>query len=282
MPLFSMKVHLEPYDQIAWAYQLHYDIRFRTHRRRPHFSSPSLLTSLSQSLEDLCELNEFHLLDKKLESQSSRLLLSLRPEHTIANVLKTLKGRSSSAMCAELAISPPLWARGYLAESVGRVRIQAVKNYISGQSEHHGYAARKTPPIYCYKAEPKVPLTTAHSFFDLTHHVVLATKFRRGVFAAREGKALIGYWNEVGKVREFAIDRATVLPEHIHMIVRITPKTSVERVVLSLMNNGQYFVGKHFPDALVHAGIDQMWQPSAYAATCGELSTALLKAFLRD
>jgi len=47
------------------------------------------------------------------------------------------------------------------------------------------------------------------------------------------------------------------------------------------MNNGQYFVAKHFPLVLVKAKIDQLWQPSAYAGTCGELTTAQLKAFLR-
>jgi len=48
-----------------------------------------------------------------------------------------------------------------------------------------------------------------------------------------------------------------------------------------LMNNGQYFIAKHFPLALVEAKIDHLWQASAYVGTCGELTTALLKAFLR-
>jgi hypothetical protein len=33
------------------------------------------------------------------------------------------------------------------------------------------------------------------------------------------------------------------------------------------MNNGQYFIAKHFPRALVEAKIDQLWQASAYAGT---------------
>lgn len=238
--------------------------------------------ALSRIIEDLCEINDYHLLERKIEAQSARLLLSLRPAHILADVLKLLKGRSSSKLCPELAISPPLWARGYLAESVGRVRIQAVKNYIKAQSEHHGYSSRTNPPIYQYIAQSKAPLTTSHSFFELAHHIVLATKFRRGVFGSREGEALIGYWTKVGRLRDFAIDRASVLPDHVHMLVRIKPKTSIEKIALSLMNNGQYFIAKHFPETLVKAKIDQLWQPSAYAATCGELSTALLKAFLQN
>jgi hypothetical protein len=57
---------------------------------------------------------------------------------------------------------------------------------------------------------------------------------------------------------------------------------SIEQCALLLMNNGQYFVGKQYPQALIAAKIDQLWQPSAYAGTCGELTTALLKAFLQS
>jgi REP element-mobilizing transposase RayT len=65
------------------------------------------------------------------------------------------------------------------------------------------------------------------------------------------------------------------------LLVRITPKISIEQVTISLMNNAQHFMAKHFPVRLVEAKIDQLWQPSAYVGTCGELTTALLKAFLR-
>jgi REP element-mobilizing transposase RayT len=95
------------------------------------------------------------------------------------------------------------------------------------------------------------------------------------------GQALVNYWIKVAARRGFAVDQATVLPDHVHLLVRITPKISVEQVALSLMNNAQYFVAKQFPLTLVEAKIDQLWQPSAYAGTCGELTTALLKAFLR-
>jgi len=39
-------------------------------------------------------------------------------------------------------------------------------------------------------------------------------------------------------------------------------------------------MGKKYPKALVDVGINQLWESSAYAGTCGELSTALIKAWL--
>jgi putative transposase len=207
--------------------------------------------------------------------------MSLRPTQVIADALKKLKGRSSAAMVKQFGLTPPLWARGYLARSTGRVRVEAVKRYLDSQAEHHGYSTRALPPEFKFRATEPEALTTAHASFGLSHHIVLATRFRRGVFGSKTGEALVNYWIRVAAKHGFAVDQATVLPDHVHLLVRITPKISVDQVVLSLMNNGQYFVGKNFPHTLVEAKINQLWQPSAYVGTCGELTTALLKAFLR-
>ena len=210
-----------------------------------------------------------------------QLVLSLRASQKTSDVLKTLKGRSSAALCREFALTPPLWARGYLARSAGRVRVRAVKGYLASQAEHHCYSKRALPPIFRFRETKPVVLAAAHSSFDLTHHLVFATRFRRGVFDSKTCEALVNYWKKVAAKHGFAVDQATILPDHVHLLVRITPKTTVEEVALSLMNNGQHFVAKRFPRALVEANVDQLWQPSAYAGTCGELTTALLKAFLK-
>jgi putative transposase len=274
-------VHLEPLKEISWAYQLHYHICFRTHRRKPIFDDQVRIAFLSQCLTDLCEINELHLLEKDCRPKHVQLVLSFRPNQLISVALQRLKSRSSAEVCKQFDLGPPLWARGYLARSTGRVNVHAVKHYLAIQAEHHGYDKRVCPPVFRFRAtEPKV-LATAHASFDLTHHLVLATRYRRGVFGAKIGKALVSYWMRVADLRGFAVDRATILPDHVHLLVRITPKISIEQVTLSLMNNAQHFMAKHFPVTLVEAKLDQLWQPSAYVGTCGELTTALLKTFLR-
>jgi len=274
-------MYLEPLNELSWAYQLHYHICFRTHRRLPFFDDPMRATALSEALTDMCKVNHVHLLEMKQNPETVQLVASLRPSQPISEVLKAIKGSSSTALCRQFGITAPLWARGYLARSVGRVGVQAVKRYIAEQAEHHGYSRRVRPPVYRFRAsEPRI-LATAHSSFDLKHHLVLATRSRRGVFGSATGEALVNYWIKVAHMRGFAIDQATVLPDHIHLLVRITPTISLEQMTLSLMNNGQYFMGKNSPGELVEAKVDQLWQSSAYVGTCGELTTALLKAFLR-
>jgi putative transposase len=274
-------MHVDPFKEISWAFQLHYHACFRTHRRKPFLDDQSRKNALSEALVDLCNASDVHLLEKRFESQHAQLVLSLRPSQVISEVMKKLKGRSSAAICQGFNLTPPLWARGYLARSVGRVKTQAVKTYLARQSEHHGYSNRALPPVFRFRApEPRV-LATAHASFNLNHHLVLATKFRHGMFDSKVGESLVSYWVMVADRRGFAIDQATVLPDHVHLLVRITPKMSVEQMALSLMNNGQYFVAKHFPGVLVEAKVDRLWQASAYVGTCGEVTTALLKSFLK-
>ena len=85
----------------------------------------------------------------------------------------------------------------------------------------------------------------------------------------------------MASARGFAIDQISVVPDHVHLIVRIVPSMSIEECALLLMNNGQHFVGKNYPQVLVDVGIDQLWESSAYAGTCGEFTTAFVKAWLR-
>ena len=273
---------LEPLNTISWAYQLHYYLCFRTRKRRPVFISPEHVGAIDAALTEICERHEYHLLQAMVYPDHLRCLVSLRPEHGISKVVQTIKANSARIFDAQFSMAPPLWGRGYLARSVGRVRPGVIKHYISDQSEHHGYDKRIRPPVSRYRAQESVELSEQHCTFDLNHHLVFATRYRRGVFESSLGDSLIQYWRRVASARGFAIDRVTILPDHLHLLVRVAPKMSIEECCLSLLNNGQHFVGQHAPEALIEAGIEQLWQPSAYAGTTGRVTTALVKAFLSE
>jgi REP-associated tyrosine transposase len=271
-------MHIQLYEALNWAYQLHYYICFRSHRRRTLFTSSRSLERLSARFLEICQHHGYHLLQSKWYPNSVRCVLSLRPDQTISKVIQTLKPNLAS-VCE---LEPPVWARGFLAKSTGRVNRAVVRQYLKAQSEHHRYAGRLHPPVFRYRAVQRRPLLAAHAFFDLSHHVVMATQYRRGVFDASTAGALGNYWLKVAEKREFAIDDMSILPEHAHLLMRILPNASVDSCVLALMNNAQYFMTNQFPEILVRSGIEQLWEGSAYAGTCGEFTTALMKAFLRE
>jgi REP element-mobilizing transposase RayT len=273
--LYPAFMILTPFKTLTWAYQLHYYLCFRTHRRR---QSPQSIESLKSLLDEICERHDYHLLACKTYPTQLRLLVSLRPNQPVAKVIQTIKSNTSR----ESKLSARLWARGYLAQSVGQVRISAVRKYLEQQSAHHGYDSRWLPPVYRYRAVEPVELVASHAVFDLSHHLVLSTRWRKGIFSSRIGQALTDYWLRVAAKRRFAIDQVSTVPDHIHMIVRIVPSMSIEECALLLMNNGQYFMVKNYPQLLIQARVDQLWQASAYAGTCGRYTTGLLQRWLQE
>jgi len=235
---------------------------------------------VSDQLIEICARQDYHLLDYQSYSDQLRCVVSLQPSQNVSKVLQTIKANSARELSLQLDLPKPVWARGYFARSTGRVNIEAVKKYLESQAEHHGYASRVLPPVFRYRTSQPVELRASHSIFDLTHHLVLATRYRKGVFDSRIGEQLANYWLSVAAGGGFAIDQLSIVPDHVHLIVRIVPKMSIEECTLLLMNKGQQFIGRHFPEVLINVGIAQLWQASAYAATCGRVTTALLKKWL--
>lgn len=274
-------MQLEPMANLHWAFQLHYLLCFRTNRRRASFAGDRRIALLSDLLTEICGRHDYHLLEAEPHTNHLRCLLSLRPNHVISNVIQTVKTNLSRESCVALPLTAPVWERGYLARTVGRARIGAVKQYIDSQAEHHGYATRARPPVFRYVAREPVPLKAAHAAFDLNYHLVFATRYRRALFDSRIGGELAAYWLRVAEKRGFAIDRMSILPDHVHLMVRTVPKMSIEASAIALMNNAQHWMAQRFAPVLVKEKVDQLWQSSAYAGTCGEVTTALMKWFLR-
>ena len=155
-----------------------------------------------------------------------------------------------------------------------------VSDYLKQQPAHHGYDTRSLPPVYVSNVAEPTQLTAARASFELDHHLVFATSQRKGVFGSRAGEALGEYWLKVAAKHGFAIDQVSIVPDHAHLRVRIVPKMSIEECVLLLMNNGQYFIGKYYPQLLIESGLAQLWQPSAYAGTIGDYTSGLIQKWL--
>jgi putative transposase len=273
-------MYLTPFTSLAWAYQLHYYLCFRTHRRHASFATISNANTLTTIVSEICQRHDYHLLQSRSYPDQLRCLLSLQPAQSISKVMQTIKTNAARECGERMDLRSPVWARGYLATSAGRMRIEAVRHYLTQQAQHHGYAMRLLPPVYRYRATQPTVLKAAHASFELNHHLVFATYQRHGIFTSNLGQALGAYWMRVANRRGFAIDRISVVPDHVHAMVRIVPKMSIEECALILMNNAQHFIGQDHPQVLVETGIEQLWQASAYAGTSGELTTALIKYWL--
>lgn len=236
---------------------------------------------------DVAERHEYHLLDTQFSTDHLRLLLSLRPEQTVFRAVQMLKGNLSRqfslvypGLLEQYRLKRPL-AAGYFARSSGKADLQTVRKYIADQPTHHGYRGEWTAALTYTNPDFRSPAYSyEHSACVLNYQVVLVTKFRTEIFDEHIAPKLFEYILAIGNKRGFAVDRMSLMPDHIHLLIEGRPEKSVAEYALSIVNNTQSWMMKNYWGVLKEMNCWDVWQPSFYAGTIGEYSTAQVRRFL--
>ena len=269
--------------KFAWCYRVYY--RWRTHRASPR---PALARLDQATLDRLLQPYGIHVLEVTASETDVKVLASLLPGETVAGCAGKAKGRVSKWLREELELREPqkLLSRGYFACTAGPSSAEAVERYLDEQSEHHGYAARAKPPVFVQRypltAADEQRLSTRHTVTILRLHLVLSTWRRKGVFGRAEGEAVAKRWREMQDELAVALEKVSFVPDHAHLAVRFHAKVSPAIMVAALMNASQERMWSDFPDAVVRAGVERLWQPSAYVGAFGELESAKIAAYVRQ
>lgn len=240
----------------------------------------------TETLTDLLKPYNVHILDFTSDSIEFRVLLSLLPTESVSAAASKTKGRISKWLGEQVASQNEikLLARGYFAVTTGQSVTDAVEAYLDTQSEHHGYADRVRPPVFVRKIEHSDQalnaIQTDHAASLLRYHIVLATWFRRGVFHETSAEAIANGWVRIQGDHGFLVDKVSFVPDHVHIALRLHPKSSPAGVVVSLMNVAQVAMWNLFESEVVKAGVERLWQASAYVGSFGDLSSNAVSGYL--
>jgi REP element-mobilizing transposase RayT len=158
--------------------------------------------------------------------------------------------------------------------------------YLGTQGEHHGYAHRARPPIFVqsFTATPAEEgvVRAKHAYTQLQFHLVLATWQRRGVFGPGEAQVVADCWRLLQTEHRFALAKVSFVPDHVHAAVWIHPGVSPSNLVAALMNCAQETLFERCPDAMIAAGAERPWQPSAYIGSFGDLATPQTQRYIQN
>jgi REP element-mobilizing transposase RayT len=278
---------LVPYqpNELRFAFCYHAYLRWGTRCRRPY---PALGHLDQPTLESLLERYHIRVLECAAAPTEVRVLVSLRPEEAVSACASKLKGQVSKWL---RAAGPPeerpgLLSRGYFACTAGVSERAQVERYLEGQGEHHGYAGRVLPPVHVasfpLSAEGEACLRAQHAWAVPQFHLVLATWRRRGTFGPEEARAVTACWRELEPGERFALLKVSFVPDHVHVAVRTHPGVAPARLVVALLNAAQELLWERFADAVIQAGLERLWQPSAYIGGFGDLATPKVQQYLRN
>jgi putative transposase len=276
-----------PFKQLDSAYQLHHYLCFKTHYLREVLVGDNHRNLIATAAEAVCSREGYHLLDTQVEPAHVRMLVSLTPEQTVSQAVQRLKGslsrQFSTTFPSYLAEHrmPTLWARGYFARSSGKVGADTVRAYVDNQISHHGYRGAWTEALRFKNPEFKSPaFSLAHCLTILQYHLVLVTDFRIPLFDEAIAPRLFEYVIAVGQKRGFVVDRLSVLPDHVHLVIEAVPSLSMDECALTVVNNTRHWMEKNYWGVLKQTGAWDVWKPSFYAGTTGEYTTAQVRSFL--
>jgi putative transposase len=178
---------------------------------------------------------------------------------------------------------PTLWARGYYARSSGTVDVETVRNYVDNQVSHHGYRGTWTEGLRFKNPDFTSPaFNLAHCLTTLQYHLVFVTDFRVPIFDEVIAPRLFEYVVAVGHKRGFAVERMTVLPDHVHLVIEALPSLSMDECALAFTNNTRYWLDKNYRGVLKQTEAWNVWMPSFYVGTTGEFTTAQVRKFLTN
>ncbi len=278
---------IQPYlrEELRFAYCYRVYLRWRTHRARP--LTP--LAELDQAvLANIADRYGIRVLECASNATDLLALVSLKPEETISACTGKLKGQVSKWLREAQQLTQPAeqLSNGYFACTVGKSPREAVEQYLSRQCEHHGYAERALPPIFVESCElseeDEARISPNHSVVVAQFHLVLATRWRRGVFGSREGRAVADEWRKLQKSLRAALIKVSFLPDHAHLAIRAHPAVSPADLAVELMNSAQQVIFDRFADAVLQARVERLWQPSAYIGGYGDLTSPQIRKYIHN
>lgn len=273
----------KPFTGVPCAYHLHYHFCFQTKFNRPIFSSPESAARLTAALEPVCNHSKYHLLGHTVERDRLYCLVSLKADHVISQVARTLKSNLARRFNLDLPEKDrnhPLWSIGYYVGSVGKASKTSAQRYIDNQGEHHGIRNKASREIMRWVNPELADLTAEHATFDLSYHVVLVASKRIDVFDQYIAPHLFKDMTDLAPAKGFYIERMSLLYDHIHLLVRITPSSSIRSCVEDLMNHSWRFMMDRYAGVLKSTGNYNVWTESFYVSTVGKATTAQIKSFL--
>ena len=74
--------------------------------------------------------------------------------------------------------------------------------------------------------------------------------------------------------------KVSFVPDHVHVALTLHPTVVPASIVAALMNAGQEIMWRRFERDVIQAGVERLWQPSAYLGSFGELTSPAVSAYV--
>ena len=119
--------------------------------------------------------------------------------------------------------------------------------------------------------------------FNINYHIVWSTKYRKKVLNTTIEKRLKEILLNVAKEKGFDIAEIEVgTQDHIHVFVSAIPKISISYIAKMMKGISGRLLLKEFPEISKELWNGELWNPSYYVETIGNVSIEAIRKYIQN
>ena len=111
-------------------------------------------------------------------------------------------------------------------------------------------------------------------------HLVCVTKYRRRIFDGAALNWLAGHFRKVCETMDCRLIASDGEADHVHMLVKYSPKVSVSALVNILKGTSSRMLRQARPDIARRYYKGTLWSPSYFAASTGGATLETIKRYV--
>lgn len=116
--------------------------------------------------------------------------------------------------------------------------------------------------------------------YNLGYHLIFCPKFRRRVLVDGVDTRLKEILLEIAEERGYVIETMEIMPDHVHLFIRIPPTISIFDAVNKLKGKSSRLIREEFP--WMKKRIPTLWTRSYYVESVGHISEDVVKKYIED
>lgn len=119
-----------------------------------------------------------------------------------------------------------------------------------------------------------------HSVYNVSYHIVFCTKYRRKVLLDGVDSRLKELFMEKAGAIGVQIERMEIMPDHVHLFVRVKPTYAVHFVVNQLKGYSSRILRKEF--SILRTRLPTVWTRSYFVETIGHISEDTVVRYIEN
>ena len=122
--------------------------------------------------------------------------------------------------------------------------------------------------------------TTKHAVYNCAYHLIWCPKYRRKVLSNGIDIRLKELLLERAEKHGWVIEKMEVMPDHVHLFIKVTPNDSPVFVVSQLKGYSSFKLRSEFLS--LKTRLPTLWTRSYYVETIGHISEETIKQYIED